>query len=159
EIPRKAVRSRWRCSPRRGQHCRCAHSCSRWRRPDDHHHAHVKHRQGRPAAPRKIGRQGGAVVTGFWTRSFMRRLGLTGGIASGKTWVANQLRELGFHILEADLVGHRLIEPGLPAYEEVIREFGEEILCEDKLIDRKKLGAIVFDDPPKLAKLNSILHP
>ena len=89
----------------------------------------------------------------------MRRLGLTGGIASGKSWVANQLRELGFHILDADLTGHQLIEPGLLAYEDAVREFGKEILREDKSIDRKKLGSIVFADPRKLAKLNSILHP
>ncbi|HJZ63113.1 MAG TPA: dephospho-CoA kinase [Candidatus Acidoferrum sp.] len=89
----------------------------------------------------------------------MRRLGLTGGIASGKSWVGNQLRELGFHILDADLISHELITPGLPAYENVILEFGKEILREDKSIDRKRLGAIVFADPKKLAKLNSILHP
>jgi len=89
----------------------------------------------------------------------MRRLGLTGGIASGKSWVANQLRELGFHILDADLIGHQLIECGASAYEDVVREFGKEILCEDKSIDRKRLGAIAFADPKKLATLNSILHP
>jgi len=89
----------------------------------------------------------------------VRRLGLTGGIASGKSWVGNQLRELGFHILDADLISHELITPGLPAYENVILEFGKEILREDKSIDRKRLGAIVFADPKKLAKLNSILHP
>ena len=89
----------------------------------------------------------------------MRRLGLTGGIASGKSWVANQLRELGFRILDADLIGHQLIEPRASAFEDVVHEFGKEILREDKSIDRKRLGAIVFADPKKLAKLNSILHP
>jgi dephospho-CoA kinase len=89
----------------------------------------------------------------------MKRLGLTGGIASGKSWVANQLRELGFRVLDADLTGHQLIEPGASAYEDVIREFGKEILGEDKSIDRRKLGAIVFADSKKLAKLNSMLHP
>ena len=89
----------------------------------------------------------------------MLRFGLTGGIASGKSWVANQLRELGFHIVDADLSGHQLIEPSLPAYDDVVREFGKEILREDRFIDRKKLGAMVFADPKKLAKLNSILHP
>jgi len=89
----------------------------------------------------------------------MLRLGLTGGIASGKSWAANQLRELGFHILDADLTGHQLIEPGASAYEDVVGEFGKEILSEDKSVDRKKLGAIVFADPKKLAMLNSILHP
>ena len=89
----------------------------------------------------------------------MKRLGLTGGIASGKSWVANQLRELGFHVLDADSLGHKLIEHGQSAYEDVIREFGKEILREDNSVDRKKLGAIVFADSKKLAKLNSILHP
>src|SRR5215468_940933 len=89
----------------------------------------------------------------------MRKLGLTGGIASGKSWVANQLRELNFRVLDADLLGHQLIERGQSAYEDVVREFGKEILREDNSIDRKKLGAIVFADAEKLAKLNSTLHP
>ena len=89
----------------------------------------------------------------------MKRLGLTGGIASGKSWVANQLRELGFHVLDADLVGHQLIEPGHAAYEDVVSAFGREILREDNSIDRQKLGAIVFADQRNLAKLNAVLHP
>jgi dephospho-CoA kinase len=89
----------------------------------------------------------------------MKRIGLTGGIASGKSWVASQLRELNFRVLDADLLGHRLIEPGAAAYDAVVHEFGKEILREDNSVDRKKLGAIVFADPTKLAKLNSILHP
>ena len=89
----------------------------------------------------------------------MLKLGLTGGIASGKSWVANELRELNFRVLDADLLGHRLIEPGAAAYDEVVREFGKEILRADCSVDRKKLGDIVFSDPAKLAKLNSILHP
>jgi len=89
----------------------------------------------------------------------MQKLGLTGGIASGKSWVANQLRELGFHVLDADQLGHKLIESGESAFEDVIREFDKEILRKDNSIDRKKLGDIVFSDRAKLAKLNSILHP
>ncbi len=89
----------------------------------------------------------------------MQKLGLTGGIASGKSWVANQLRELGFHVLDADLLGHQLIEPGQAAHDDVIHEFGSEILRDGYTIDRKKLGAIVFADRAKLAMLNSILHP
>ena len=89
----------------------------------------------------------------------MKRIGLTGGIASGKSWVASQLRELDFRVLDADLAGHRLIEPGAAAYDEVLREFGKEILGEGNSVDRKKLGTIVFADPKKLAKLNAILHP
>src|SRR5215813_6936672 len=89
----------------------------------------------------------------------MLKLGLTGGIASGKSWVANQLRELNFRVLDADLIGHQLIEPGQSAYADVVREFGKEILRDGNSIDRKKLGAVVFADAEKLAKLNSILHP
>jgi len=89
----------------------------------------------------------------------MLKLGLTGGIASGKSTVAAMLRELGFDVLNADQLAHQLIEPGQPAYDEVFREFGPSILGEAGKIDRAKLGAIVFADPSKLARLNSIIHP
>ena len=89
----------------------------------------------------------------------MLRLGLTGGIASGKTAVAAMLRELGFAVLDADSLGHTLIEPGQPAYDEVVREFGPEILGSDKRVDRAKLAAVVFADHAKLDRLNAILHP
>lgn len=89
----------------------------------------------------------------------MKRIGLTGGIASGKSWVASQLRELNFRVLDADRLGHQLIEPGAAAYDDVVLEFGNEILRADNSIDRKKLGAIVFAHPQRLKKLNSILHP
>jgi len=89
----------------------------------------------------------------------MLRLGLTGGIASGKTTVAAMLRELGFDVLDADSLAHKLIEPGQPAYDEVLRGFGPAILDPDKRINRAKLAKIVFDDSAKLAYLNAILHP
>jgi dephospho-CoA kinase len=89
----------------------------------------------------------------------MLRLGLTGGIASGKTAVAAMLREMGFAVLDADSLAHKLIEPGEPAYDDVVREFGAPILDTDNRIDRVKLAAIVFSDPAKLARLNAILHP
>ena len=89
----------------------------------------------------------------------MLRLGLTGGIASGKTAVAAMLRELGFDVLDADSLAHKLIEPGQPAYDEVLREFGPGVLDPDKRINRAKLAKIVFDDRAKLAYLNAILHP
>src|SRR5882762_207209 len=89
----------------------------------------------------------------------MLKLGLTGGIASGKSFVAAELRTLGFRVLDADHLGHVLIEPGKSAYEPVVQEFGNEVLRPDKSVDRKKLGAIVFADKEKLDKLNSILHP
>jgi dephospho-CoA kinase len=89
----------------------------------------------------------------------MLRLGLTGGIASGKTAVAAMLRELGFAVLDADSLGHTLIEPGQPAYDEVVHEFGPAILGSDKRVDRAKLAAVVFADHAKLDHLNAILHP
>ena len=89
----------------------------------------------------------------------MLRLGLTGGIASGKTTVAVMLREMGFAVLDADSLAHTLIEPGQPPYEEVVREFGASILDSGNRVDRAKLAAIVFADPAKLARLNTIVHP
>jgi dephospho-CoA kinase len=89
----------------------------------------------------------------------MLKMGLTGGIASGKSAVAAMLREMGFSVLEADVVAHRLIEPGQPAHDEVLREFGAELANAAGRIDRGKLAAIVFADPPKLARLNRIIHP
>jgi len=89
----------------------------------------------------------------------MLRVGLTGGIATGKTTVAAILRELGCHMLDADKIAHHLIEPGAAAYEDVVREFGRGILSSDGRVDRKKLGAIVFADPARLVRLNAIVHP
>jgi dephospho-CoA kinase len=89
----------------------------------------------------------------------MLRLGLTGGIASGKSAVAGMLREMGFAVLDADSLGHALIEPGQPAYEEVIRVFGPSVLDGNQLIDRGKLAAVVFADRAKLDALNAIVHP
>lgn len=89
----------------------------------------------------------------------MLKMGLTGGIASGKSAVAAMLREMGFAVLEADAVAHKLLEPGQAAHDEVLREFGAELADGLGKIDRKKLGTIVFADPAKLAKLNAIIHP
>jgi dephospho-CoA kinase len=89
----------------------------------------------------------------------MLRLGLTGGIASGKSAVAAMLRELGFAVLDADSLAHKIIEPGQPAYEEVLREFGTAISDDQGRVDRVKLGALVFADRSKLETLNVIVHP
>ncbi len=89
----------------------------------------------------------------------MLRLGLTGGIASGKSAVAAMLREMGFAVADADALAHRLIEPGLPAYDEVVREFGPTILDANNRIDRAKLAAVAFADRAKLDRLNAIVHP
>jgi dephospho-CoA kinase len=89
----------------------------------------------------------------------MLRLGLTGGIASGKSAVAAMLREMGFAVLDADSLAHRLIEPGQPAFNEVLQEFGQAVLAPDGRVDRAKLSAIVFADRARLDRLNAIVHP
>lgn len=89
----------------------------------------------------------------------MLRIGLTGGIASGKSAVAAMLREMGFSVLSADFVSHKLMEPGQPAHDEILQAFGPAIATSGDQIDRAKLAAIVFADPAKLACLNAILHP
>ena len=89
----------------------------------------------------------------------MLRVGLTGGIASGKSTVAARMAELGLTVLNADALAHRLIEPGQPAYDDVVREFGREILRADGAVDRKKLGDIVFRDAARRERLNQIVHP
>lgn len=89
----------------------------------------------------------------------MLKMGLTGGIASGKSAVASMLRDMGFPVMEADIVAHKLLEPGQQAHDEVLQEFGEDLADSQGRIDRAKLAALVFADPLKLAKLNSIIHP
>jgi dephospho-CoA kinase len=89
----------------------------------------------------------------------MLTVGLTGGLASGKSFVSAALAELGCHVLRADAVGHEVLEPGGEAYQPVIAEFGGEILNEEGAIDRRRLAAIVFSAPERLAKLNSLVHP
>lgn len=89
----------------------------------------------------------------------MLRVGLTGGIASGKSTVSSMLRARGCPVLEMDSIGHELLRPDHAAYEEAVREFGREILDADGAIDRAKLGAVVFADEGKRQRLNAILHP
>jgi dephospho-CoA kinase len=89
----------------------------------------------------------------------MIRVGLTGGIASGKSMVASFLRDHDYQVLDADALAHELLEPGQAAYNEVVSEFGHGILAPGGAVDRRKLGAIVFADSEKRQKLNQILHP
>lgn len=88
-----------------------------------------------------------------------RVIGLTGGIGSGKSTVSKYLAELGAAIIDADKVGHEAFQPGTEAWREVVATFGRDILTPQGEIDRKKLGAIVFDNPVALAQLNGIMHP
>jgi dephospho-CoA kinase len=89
----------------------------------------------------------------------MLRVGLTGGLASGKSFVGHALADLGCHLIQADELGHQVLLPGAEAYDAVVNEFGEEILDQDALIDRRKLSAVVFGNPERLAKLSSLVHP
>ncbi|MGC1200467.1 MAG: dephospho-CoA kinase [Candidatus Acidiferrales bacterium] len=89
----------------------------------------------------------------------MLRVGLTGGIASGKSTVASLIRDADGMVLELDPLGHELLEPGQAAYDEIVREFGGEILAPGGAVDRRKLGEIVFADATRRARLNAILHP
>lgn len=83
-------------------------------------------------------------------------IGLTGGIASGKSTVSQRLAELGAVIIDGDAIAHRLMEPYQPTWEDIVKEFGQEILNPDETIDRTKLGGIVFDDPRRMTALNQI---
>ncbi|MCL6580370.1 MAG: dephospho-CoA kinase [Firmicutes bacterium] len=89
----------------------------------------------------------------------MRVIGLTGGIASGKSTVSRALRELGAPVIDADLVAKEIVRPGTPAWRELVATFGEDILLPDGSIDRRRLGDRVFGDPAAVRRLNEITHP
>ncbi|MFW6256930.1 MAG: dephospho-CoA kinase [Bacillota bacterium] len=86
-------------------------------------------------------------------------IGLTGGIASGKTTAARFLEELGAYIINADQVSRLIMQPQKKGYREVVEEFGQKILDQKGEIDRSKLGEIIFSDPRKRKKLEEITHP
>jgi len=86
-------------------------------------------------------------------------LGVTGGIASGKTTVANFFADLGAAIIDFDVIARQVVEPGTPCLQEIIDFFGQEILDREGRLDRKMLSGIVFADERKRKKLESILHP
>jgi dephospho-CoA kinase len=89
----------------------------------------------------------------------MLKVGLTGSIAVGKSYVVSVLAELGCVTFDADKIAHSVMEPGRQAYYDIVREFGAEVLAEDSRIDRAKLGAIVFADAERRKRLNEIVHP
>jgi dephospho-CoA kinase len=89
----------------------------------------------------------------------MLRVGLTGGLASGKSFVGHALAELGCYLIEADKLGHEVMQPGAEAYDAIVREFGGGILDPGGYIDRRKLSALVWDHPARLEKLNTFVHP
>jgi dephospho-CoA kinase len=87
------------------------------------------------------------------------RVGLTGGLASGKSFVGQALAGLGCYLIEADQLGHEVMLPGGEAYDAIVQEFGREILDSGGRINRRKLGGIVFGDAERLGKLSSLVHP
>jgi dephospho-CoA kinase len=86
-------------------------------------------------------------------------VGLTGGIGSGKTTVADFLRELGAYVIDWDELARQAVRPHLPAWERILDHFGGDVLKEDLSIDRVKMSEIVFNDEKKLGLLNQIVHP
>ena len=88
-----------------------------------------------------------------------KKIGLTGGIASGKTTVSDCFKKLGTQVIDADIISHEVTEPSGSAFEEILSEFGSEILDEKGLINRKKMRVIIFNDPSKKKILEEIIHP
>ena len=86
-------------------------------------------------------------------------LAVTGGVASGKSTVADILKEMGAPVVDLDVIARQVVEPGKPAFDEIVDYFGKQVLQEDGYIDRKKLSGIVFSDPEKRKKLESLTHP
>ncbi|KAF7331530.1 hypothetical protein MKEN_00032000 [Mycena kentingensis (nom. inval.)] len=86
-------------------------------------------------------------------------VGLTGGIATGKSSVSNLLRAKHVPIIDADVLARQVVEPGTPALAKIVAYFGPEILLPEGSLDRKKLGSFIFSDETKRKKLNSIVHP
>jgi dephospho-CoA kinase len=89
----------------------------------------------------------------------MRLIGLTGGVASGKSTVSRILQEEGAYVIDADQIARELVTPNSPVSQELVRVFGKDILQQDGFVDRKKLAARIFLDPEQRGLLNRILHP
>jgi dephospho-CoA kinase len=89
----------------------------------------------------------------------MLKVGLTGSIAVGKSFVLECFRELGCHVLDADLTAREVVEPGTEGLLRIVEQFGANVLNDHGSLDRRKLGAIVFNDAGKRDLLNSIVHP
>ena len=87
------------------------------------------------------------------------KIGLTGGIASGKTTVSNFFKQFGIEVIDADVISHQVTKPDGTAFQEIISSFGSSVLDENGLIDRKKMRKIIFDDVSKKEMLERIIHP
>ncbi|MBM74500.1 MAG: dephospho-CoA kinase [Proteobacteria bacterium] len=97
-------------------------------------------------------------ICSIW-RSCMKTIGLTGGIGSGKSSVARWLKNIGYHVVDSDQLARDVVEPGSEGLNELVSYFGTEILTAQGVLDRKKLGQVVFDSPEKRKALEAILHP
>ena len=86
-------------------------------------------------------------------------IGLTGGIASGKSTVSNWLISQGYPVVDADIAARKVVEPGMPALRKITEAFGNDMLLKDGTLDRKKLGSVIFADEEKRHTLNAIVHP
>ena len=86
-------------------------------------------------------------------------IGLTGGIASGKSTISSILKAVGWPVIDADLIARQIVMPGSKGLEQIVNRFGPQMLNSDGTLDRKKLGKTVFDDPKKLSDLDKIEHP
>jgi dephospho-CoA kinase len=90
----------------------------------------------------------------------MLKVGLTGGIATGKSLVSGMFRDLGVHTIDADEIAHDLMRPGEKVYDEVVRRFGQEVLNADKTVNRTRLAELAFDQKrPRIYELNALIHP
>jgi len=89
----------------------------------------------------------------------MLRVGLTGGLASGKSTVGRLLQDMGCLLIEDDKLGHQVMEPGGEAYMVIVADFGTDFVNPDGTLNRRRLGSIVFSNPERLAKLNALIHP
>ncbi len=89
----------------------------------------------------------------------MMLIGLTGGVATGKSTVAAMFARCGAVVIDADVLARQVVEPGKPAWREIVKTFGKDILNPDRTIDRHRLGAIVFRSPAKRKQLEHIIHP
>ena len=87
------------------------------------------------------------------------RVGLTGGVASGKSTVSGMLRDLGAVVVDADVLAREVVEPGTPGLDAVAAQFGPTVITAEGRVDRARLGALVFDDPVRRAALERIVHP
>lgn len=98
-------------------------------------------------------------MTAGMKQNSTRIIGITGGIATGKSTVSNIVKKLGYKVIDADIIAREVVQKGKPAYEEIVKYFGNTIIDEFGNINRKKLGNIVFVDEKKREKLNCITHP